>query len=114
VGETGRPREQHFSGLHRHGNDEAWDEQPGMVCGLVEVYAYGPRRRAAGGGECGGFSRIRSEQLFHGKQSGRRRRLYMLVSWWLVELACVARQGCAPARPASHVWKTPFADYAPQ
>ncbi len=27
----------------------------------------------------GGFSRIRSEQLFHGKQSGRRRRLHVLV-----------------------------------
>src|SRR5271166_5115303 len=92
VGETGRPREQHFSGLHRHRNDEAWDEQPGMVCGLVEVYTYGPRRRAAGGGECGGFSRIRGEQLFYGKQSGRGRRLYVLVrkesgvagvtEWW--------------------------------
>src|SRR5271165_1483474 len=79
MGEAGRPREQHFSGLHRHGNDEDWDEQPGMVRGLVEVYTYGSRWRATGGGECGGFSRIRGEQLFYGKQSGRRRRLYVLV-----------------------------------
>src|SRR5271157_2780805 len=51
-----------------------------MVRGLVEVYTYGSRWRATGGGECGGFSRIRGEQLFYGKQSGRRRRLYVLVS----------------------------------
>src|SRR5271165_7161282 len=79
MGEAGRPREQHFSGLHRYRNDEAWDEQSGMVCGLVEVYTYGPRWRATGGGECSGFSRIRGEQLFYGKQSGGRRRLYLLV-----------------------------------
>jgi hypothetical protein len=84
AGEMGKawcPRQQRFSRLHRHGDDKVGNGQSGMACGLAKIHADGPPRRTARGRDRRGVSCIRCEQLFHRKQSRRRRRIYLLVIW---------------------------------
>jgi D-tagatose-1,6-bisphosphate aldolase subunit GatZ/KbaZ len=74
MGKAWCPRQQRLSRLHRHGDDKVGNGQSGMACGLAKIHADGPLRRTARGRDRPGLSCIRCEQLFHRKQSRRRRR----------------------------------------